>query len=167
MSRRWGSTPRLTDWLTVSRNVTFTLNRSSHPCGGGVGYLHRDPASVRRRRKGTSQIWDSKIRPRVPRDSGPRKTTLARVSNIYKRQTHPLVREGAPQKQDRNCKRVINIWSWAPDGVRHQELLIDWPSDAMWLWIEAVESQLPVGRSHGKFVVEEELEVGQWGLNVL
>jgi ABC-type nitrate/sulfonate/bicarbonate transport system ATPase subunit len=25
MSSRWGSTPRLTDWLTVSRNVTLTL----------------------------------------------------------------------------------------------------------------------------------------------
>jgi hypothetical protein len=23
----------------------------------------------------------------------------------------PLVREGAPQKQDRNCQTVINIWS--------------------------------------------------------
>jgi hypothetical protein len=26
-------------------------------------------------------------------------------------QQHILVREGAPQKQDRNCQRVINIWS--------------------------------------------------------
>jgi hypothetical protein len=26
MSPRWGSTPRLTDWLTVSRNVTLTLS---------------------------------------------------------------------------------------------------------------------------------------------
>jgi hypothetical protein len=25
MISRWGSTPRLTDWLTVSRNVTLTL----------------------------------------------------------------------------------------------------------------------------------------------
>jgi hypothetical protein len=25
MGPRWGSTPRLTDWLTVSRNVPFTL----------------------------------------------------------------------------------------------------------------------------------------------
>jgi hypothetical protein len=28
----------------------------SDPCGGGVEYLHRDPASRRRRRKGKSQI---------------------------------------------------------------------------------------------------------------
>jgi hypothetical protein len=73
--------------------------------------------SRRRRRKGKSQIWDSKIWSRVPRDSDPRKTTLARASSIYKRQTRSLVREGAPQRQDRNCQRVINIWSWAPDGL--------------------------------------------------
>jgi hypothetical protein len=30
--------------------------RASDPCGGGVEYLHRDPASRRRRRKGKSQI---------------------------------------------------------------------------------------------------------------
>jgi hypothetical protein len=27
--------------------------RESHPCGGGVEYLHRDPASRRKRRKGS------------------------------------------------------------------------------------------------------------------
>jgi hypothetical protein len=62
-------------------------------------------------RKGKSQIWVSKIWSRVPRDSDPRKTTLARASSMYKRQTLPLVREGAPQKQDRNCQMVINIWT--------------------------------------------------------
>jgi hypothetical protein len=31
------------------------------------------------------------------------KIALARASSIYKRQTRPLVREGAPQEQDRNC----------------------------------------------------------------
>jgi hypothetical protein len=36
-------------------------------------------------------------------------TWLARASSIYKRQTRPLVREGAPQKQDPNCQTVINI----------------------------------------------------------
>jgi hypothetical protein len=110
------------------------LRIQSHPCEGGVEYLHRDPTSLRRRRKGKSQIWDSKIWSRVPRDSDPRKTTLARASSIYKRQIRPPVREGAPQKQDRNYQRVINIWSWAPDGARHQDLLIDWTSVAMWLW---------------------------------
>jgi hypothetical protein len=77
------------------------------------------------RRKGKSQIWDSKIRSRVPRDSEPRKTALARDSSIYKRKTRPLVREGAQQKQDRNCQTVINIWSRAKDGALHQDLLTD------------------------------------------
>jgi hypothetical protein len=48
-----------------------------------------------------------------------------RASSIHKRQTRPLVREGFPQKQDRNCQTVINIRSWAPDGTRHQDLLTD------------------------------------------
>jgi hypothetical protein len=72
---------------------------------------------------------------RVPRDSDPRKTALTRASSKYKRPTLPLVREGTPQKQDRNCQTIINIWSWAPDGARHQDLLTDWPSVAMWLWL--------------------------------
>jgi hypothetical protein len=66
------------------------------PCGGGVEYLHRDPASRRRRRKGKSRNWDSKIWPRVLWDSDPKMTALARASSNCKRQTSPLVREGAP-----------------------------------------------------------------------
>jgi hypothetical protein len=107
----------------------------SDTSGGGVEYLHRDPASRRRRRKGKSQIWDSKIWSRVPRDFDSRKTALARASSIYKRQPRPLVKEGVPQKQDRNCQTAISNWSWAPDGARHQDLLTDWPSVAMWLWL--------------------------------
>jgi hypothetical protein len=80
-----------------------------------------------------SQIWESKIWSWVPRVSDPRKTALARASSIFKRQTRPLIREGVPQKQDRNCQTVIHIWSWAPDGARHKDLLTNWPSVAMWL----------------------------------
>jgi hypothetical protein len=58
-----------------------------------------------------------------PKGLGPRKTALAKASSIYKWQTRPLVREGAPQKQDRNCQTVIHIWSWAPDG---------WLTDRQW-----------------------------------
>jgi transposase len=82
----WGSTPRLTDSLTVSRNMTLTYKRL-HPCGGGFKYLHRDPASRRRRRKGKSRIWDIKIWSRVPREPDQINTTLARASSTYKRQT--------------------------------------------------------------------------------
>jgi hypothetical protein len=27
------------------------------------------------------------------------------------------------------------IWSWSPDGARHLDRLIDWPSVATWLWL--------------------------------
>jgi hypothetical protein len=84
--------------------------------GGLAEYLHRDPASRRRQRKGKSRIWDSKIWSRVPRNSDMRMIVLARVSSSCKRQTRPVVREGAPHQQTRNCLTVIKIWSWAPDG---------------------------------------------------
>jgi hypothetical protein len=38
-----------------------------------------------------------------------------------------------PQRQNRNCQTVTNIWSWGPDGARHQDRQTDWPSVAMWL----------------------------------
>jgi hypothetical protein len=81
------------------------------PCGGGVEYLHRDPASRRRRRKGKSRIWDSKIWPTVLRDSDPKMNAMARASRNCKRQTRPLVREGAPNQETRNCQTIIKIWS--------------------------------------------------------
>jgi hypothetical protein len=34
----------------------------------------------------------------------------------FTRQTRPLVREGVPHQQTRNCLTVIKIWYWAPDG---------------------------------------------------
>jgi hypothetical protein len=71
------------------------VNHKSNPCGGGVECPHRYPASRRRRRKGKYKIWDISIWSRVQRDSDPRKTTLARASSIYNRQTRPLVRESA------------------------------------------------------------------------
>jgi hypothetical protein len=72
---------RLGDWPSV---VTYDSDSDSDsdsrllPCGGGVEYLHRSPASRRRRRKGKSRIWDSKIWSRVPRDSDLTMTALAR-----------------------------------------------------------------------------------------
>jgi hypothetical protein len=99
-------------WCTQSRAYKSKQYSEAEvpPCGGGVEHLHRDPASRRRWRKGKSQICDSTIWSRVSRDSDPRKTALATASSIYKRQTRPLVREGAPQKQDRNYQTVINVW---------------------------------------------------------
>jgi hypothetical protein len=129
MSPGRGSIPRQTDWQTVSRNVT-----QLKPCGGGVEYLHRDPASHRRRRKGKYQNWDSRIWSRDPRVTDPIKTALAMTRSICKRQTRPLVREGAPpQRQNRNCQTVTNIWPWTPDGARYQDRQTDRSSVAMWL----------------------------------
>jgi hypothetical protein len=100
--------------------------KQSPPCGG-IEYLHRDPASHRRRRKGKSQICDSKIWSQVPRDLDPRKTALARASNTYKRQTRPLVREGAPQEQDRNCHTSNKYLVVIPRWVLCSKT--DWPTD--------------------------------------
>jgi hypothetical protein len=99
------------DWFyrLVSRIIVII------PCGGGVEYLHRSPASPRRRRKGNpvpggitggdlnmgtwpsrlgeSRIWDSKIWSWVPRESDRRMTVLARASKNCKLQTRPLVIE--------------------------------------------------------------------------
>jgi hypothetical protein len=73
---------RHTDWL---EGIT--------PCEGGVEYLHHDPASRRRQRNGKSQIWHSKIWLRVPWDSDPRNTALARASSIYVQETDPSSRQ--------------------------------------------------------------------------
>jgi hypothetical protein len=110
----------------------------SQPCGDGFEYIHRSPASRMRRRKGNpvpegynwatlflgdintgtwssrlgeSRIWDSKIWSRIPRDSDPRMTALARTSNNCKRQTRFLVTESAPHQLTRNCPTAIKIWS--------------------------------------------------------
>jgi hypothetical protein len=80
---------------SINMHLWARIRHESTLCGGGVEYLHRDPASRRRRWKGKSQIWDSKIWLRVQRDSDPRKTTLASASSLYKSQTRPLVREDA------------------------------------------------------------------------
>jgi hypothetical protein len=58
-------------------------------------------------------------------------------------QTRPLVRQDAPQKQDRNCQIEIYIWSWAPDGARHQDLLTDWSSVATWLRLRLLTKDIP------------------------
>jgi hypothetical protein len=119
---------------TVHRSTNWATRE--YPCGGGVEYLHRDPASRRRQRKGSLKFETVKygsesqgIRTRE------RLSWQGPAACINDRPI--LSSERAPHKeQDRNCQTVINIWSWAPDGVRHQDLLTDWPSVAMWLWLD-------------------------------
>jgi hypothetical protein len=38
------------------------------------------------------------------------------MNGMSKLQTHPLVRKGAPQHEDRKCQIVIKMWSRASDG---------------------------------------------------
>jgi hypothetical protein len=133
-----------------------------NPCEGGVEYLHRDPASRKRRRKGKSQIWESKIWSRVPRGSDPRKTARARTSSIRTKDRPVLSSERAShKKQDRNSQTVINIWLCAPDGARRQDLLTDWPTVSRNVTLTLSTTELSVGDSHGKLVVEQ---VSLWRL---
>jgi hypothetical protein len=110
----------------VITEKSLEVSQCNSPCGGGIEYLHRDPASRRRRRKGKSQMWDSKIWSRDPRDSDQRKIALARASSIYKSQTRPLVREGAPQ-EDRNCHTSNKDLVVSPKWVPYTKT--DWPAD--------------------------------------
>jgi hypothetical protein len=136
--------------LQNGKQLTGCDFRSRVGVGGednGQWFQLRDPASRRKRWKGKSQHWDSKIRSRVPRDSDPRKTALSRTSSIYNRQIRPLVRESAPQKEDRKFQTVINIWSWSPDGSRHHDLLTDRQSQcALDLDLDLVSAALQEGR---------------------
>jgi hypothetical protein len=88
----------------------------THPVRRWVDYLHRSPASRRRRRKGNSLISNSKIWSQVPQNSDSKITALATASSNCKRQTRPLVRESAPHQKTRNCLTVITFWFQAPYG---------------------------------------------------
>jgi ABC-type nitrate/sulfonate/bicarbonate transport system ATPase subunit len=51
ISPKWGSTPRLTDWLTVSRNVTLTLtNQNENENVNGA-------SSRQSKKKGSAEDW--------------------------------------------------------------------------------------------------------------
>jgi hypothetical protein len=53
----------------------------------------------------------------------------------YRKQTRPLVREGAPQRQHSKFQTENNIWSQVPEWTWHQDILTDWPSVVTWLWL--------------------------------
>jgi hypothetical protein len=96
-------------WVTMFRGNEYARNNRV-TVGNGVFSRWFVPKCytqgtklVQWRRKEKSQIWDSKIWSRVS-NWGPRKTTLTKASIIYKKQTRPLFRENAPDKQDLNVK---------------------------------------------------------------
>jgi hypothetical protein len=130
---------------------------SSYPCGGGVEYLHRSPASRRTRRKWKSRIWDSKIWLRVPRDSDPKMTALARARNNCKQDPSSRQRERASS----NCiwdpfSRQRERFTWTKQQlsdsnknlfVSSRWLLyskIDWPIDRLSWYKTQTQTQLTV-----------------------
>jgi hypothetical protein len=76
---------------------------------------------------GVYKLWDSKIQLRVLRDSNPRKTALARPNSKWKLHTHPLVREGVPHQQTRNCLKEQKGREIDP-GYQMSAWHQDWPS---------------------------------------
>jgi hypothetical protein len=56
-----------------------------------------------------------------------KKIALARASSIYKRQARPLVREGAPQEEDRTCHTSNKDLVVSPKWVLYSKT--DWPAD--------------------------------------
>jgi hypothetical protein len=62
-------------------------------------------------------------------DSDPRMTALARARSNCKRQTRPLVREGAPYQQTRNCPTAEKKSGRKPQmDALYQDRPADWPS---------------------------------------
>jgi hypothetical protein len=64
------------------------------------------------------------------------------VCIVHDHQTHPLVREGAPQKQDGNLPAGSNIWSQVPEWARHQDILTDQPSVVKKLDFDYIDNRI-------------------------
>jgi hypothetical protein len=81
-----------------SQFTSGQFSRKGSPCGGGIEYLHRDPASRRRRRKGKSQIWDSKLCLPSPKGLETEKHCAGKGQQHIQK-THPSSRQrGRPTK---------------------------------------------------------------------
>jgi hypothetical protein len=105
--------------------VYQSLKFSSIPCGGGIEYLHHSPASPRRRRKAKSRIWGSKQWSRVPWDSDPRMTALARASsNVNNRSVLSSERAHHVNKPATDSNKNLLV---SPRWVLYSTT--DWPTD--------------------------------------
>jgi hypothetical protein len=97
--------------LTTIEGLCFLLG----PCGGvnlktigATGRLESETLKYGRESQGTQT----------------REKDCAGKGQQHRKKTDPSSRQrGRPT--DRNCHTVINIWSWAPDGARHQDSLTD------------------------------------------
>jgi hypothetical protein len=104
------------------KNLFIHIESPPPPCGGGVEYLHRSPASRRRRGKKKSGIWDSNIWSRVARGSDPKMTALARSSGNCKRKPRPRLTSTKRQLSDSNKNLVVS-----PTRVFYSKT--DWPTN--------------------------------------
>jgi hypothetical protein len=99
MSPRWGSTPTLNDWPTVSHNVTLTLtwemieSRVEAESNTAIVTLR----VVGGDEKGSLESETVKVGP------GPENDYAGEVQQQCKRQTRPLIRESSPHQQTHNC----------------------------------------------------------------
>jgi hypothetical protein len=95
------STPRHTDWPTVSRKVTST---STNPAPGSVTGP-RCSCWIQIQEYGVQVGGSLKfvINPAV-----------VRPSSNCEPQTRPFVREGATHQQTRNYEKITKTWSWVP-----------------------------------------------------
>jgi hypothetical protein len=99
---------------TAPRLYNEHAARIRNPYGGEVEYLHREPASRRRRRKGSlkservkygSESQGTRTWERL-RWLGPVVYIKDRPVRLSERASH--------KKQNRNCQTVINIWGSTP-----------------------------------------------------
>jgi hypothetical protein len=77
-----------------------------------------------------SLIWDSKIRLRVVYDSDHWETALQTADRSSRR-------------RGKKFQTGSNIWSQVPQLARHQDILTDWPSIVVWLWLWHSVSEVP------------------------
>jgi hypothetical protein len=78
----------------------------------------------------TVRIWSW-----ISRDLNLRLTVAARTSSNCERHTHPLIREGSPHQQTRNCLTNKNLVLDPRWGAWHQNRLADSPLVVTWLWL--------------------------------
>jgi hypothetical protein len=135
--------------------------------GSGVLYAVRADSYMMHKLKLLREIFSTRSVTRLYNESILR-------SNC-KRQNRPLVREGAPPQQTRNCLTVTKIWSWAPYGcltprqtgrltVGRNMTLWVFSSGAAAEWYQPARIDAVGHGSRGRYIVGSRYEATQWRL---
>jgi hypothetical protein len=80
-----------------------------------------------------------------------------RGSNPDRPFVQPVVRHYTAWERPVTVRTVI--WSWAPEGARHQDRLVDWPSTVKWLGVWGTDLSLREVQRHGDLVPPQPREV--------